>query len=81
MQSEIPLPRLRDRNDISWFPNARQQTDTRDCHGIGSPPPKEEGQGVVAQPSTTPDPSLSKEGNHAAIFIQPSQPNDHAICA
>ena len=32
-QSEIPLPRLRDRNDISWFVGARQRTGMRDCGG------------------------------------------------
>jgi len=37
--------------------------------------------GVVAGRSTTPDPSLSKEGNYAAIFMQAGEPNDRGICA
>jgi hypothetical protein len=50
-------------------------------HENGSPPPKEEGVGVVAQRSTNPDPSLSKEGNHAGIFMPGGEPKDHAACA
>jgi hypothetical protein len=36
--------------------------------------------GVVAQRSTTPGPSLPKEGNHAAIFMPGGEPQEHAIC-
>jgi hypothetical protein len=81
-QSEIPpLRSAQGRNDISWYPGARQPTGMTDFHENGSPPPKEEGVGVVAQRSTTPGPSLSKEGNHASIFMQGCEPKDHAIRA
>ena len=36
---------------------------------------------VVTQPSTTPDPSLSKEGNYGAILMPSGEPKGHAICA
>jgi len=51
----------------------------RSLHESSSPPPKEEGVGVVGQRLTTPDPSLSKEGNHAAIFISGGEPKHQAI--
>ena len=49
-------------------------------HEHGFPPP-EEGVGVVAQRSTTLDPSLSEEGNDVAILMPSGEPKDHAICA
>ena len=37
--------------------------------------------GVVAQRSTTPDPSLSKEENHADLFTSGGEPKEHDVFA
>ena len=62
--SQSKIPRFA-RNDIvlSWFPGVRQAAGMADYFENDSPPLKEEGAGVAAQQSTTPRPSLSKEGN------------------
>ena len=36
---------------------------------------------MVGQQSTTPGPSLSKGGNHAAIFMHGGEPKDREVCA
>jgi len=50
-------------------------------HENGSPPPKEDGLGVVARRSTTPSPSLSKEGNQVAVFMHRAELKDNEAFA
>ena len=66
---------------LSWFLGTRRPTGMSDCHENGTPLPDEEGVGVVAQRSATPDPSLSKEGNYGAISMPSREPMDHVIRA
>jgi hypothetical protein len=77
------IPRFA-RNDkvVSWLLGARQPTGMSDCYENGSPPQREDGQGVVggrvSVPGNHPWPLLNKEG---IIFMHSGEPKDHEIFA